>query len=79
MCSIMGLTDFNPDSFSTKMEEMLAIIRQVKEQFRDPVSIAAVRYEFKVCLVLVLCDSRVTFLGPGGPVHYLTLTSCSLS
>jgi hypothetical protein len=28
---------------------------------------------------LVLCDSRVTFLGPGGPVHYLTLTSCSLS
>ncbi|KAJ4434801.1 ATPase ASNA1 homolog [Periplaneta americana] len=36
MCSIMGLNDFNPDSFSAKMEEMLAIIRQVNEQFRDP-------------------------------------------
>jgi len=36
MCSIMGMTDFNPDSFSAKMEEMLAVIRQVNEQFRDP-------------------------------------------
>ncbi|PNF30769.1 ATPase ASNA1-like protein [Cryptotermes secundus] len=36
ICSIMGLADINPDSFSTKLEEMLAIIRQVNEQFRDP-------------------------------------------
>lgn len=35
---MMGLTEFNPDSFSAKMEEMLAIIHQVNEQFRDPVS-----------------------------------------
>lgn len=48
MCSIMGLTDFNPDSFSAKMEEMLAVIRQVNEQFRDPVSIGTVRYQFNV-------------------------------
>lgn len=48
MCSIMGLTDFNPDSFSTKMEEMLAIIRQVNEQFCDPVSTSAMKYQFKV-------------------------------
>jgi hypothetical protein len=44
----MGLSDFNPDSFSTKMEEMLAIIRQVNEQFRDPVSTSAMKYQFKV-------------------------------
>lgn len=53
MCSIMGLTDFNPDSFSAKMEEMLAVIRQVNEQFRDPVSIITVRYQFKVLWFLV--------------------------
>ncbi|XP_066996672.2 ATPase ASNA1 homolog [Anabrus simplex] len=34
--SVVGLTEFNPDSFSGKMEEMLGIIRQVNEQFRDP-------------------------------------------
>lgn len=53
MCSIMGLTDFNPDSFSAKMEEMLAIIRQVNEQFRDPVSIGTVRYQLNVLWFLV--------------------------
>jgi len=53
MCSIMGLTDFNPDSFSAKMEEMLAVIRQVNEQFRDPVSIVTVRYQLKVLWFLV--------------------------
>lgn len=53
MCSIMGLTDFNPDSFSAKMEEMLAVIRQVNEQFRDPVSTVTVRYQFEVLWFLV--------------------------
>jgi hypothetical protein len=53
----MGLTDFNPDSFSAKMEEMLAVIRQVNEQFRDPVSIVTAGYQFKFfgfwfCLVI---------------------------
>lgn len=67
MCSVMGLTDFNPDSFSAKMEEMLAVIRQVNEQFRDPVSIVTVRYQFKVlwfscfpfCIASFKCICRI--------------------
>lgn len=33
---MLGFANFNVDSFSSKMEEMLAVIRQVNEQFRDP-------------------------------------------
>lgn len=36
MSSILGMNDFNAESFTSKMEEMLGIIRQVNEQFKNP-------------------------------------------
>lgn len=34
--SLFGLTEFNSDMFSNKMDEMLTVIRQVNTQFKDP-------------------------------------------
>ena len=34
----LGLSEFNPDDMSSKLEDVLPVIRQVNEQFRDPVS-----------------------------------------
>lgn len=36
MSSMLGVNDFNAEMFSTKMEDMLSVIHQVNEQFRDP-------------------------------------------
>lgn len=36
MSGLFGMTEINSESFTTKLEEMLAIIKQINEQFRDP-------------------------------------------
>jgi len=33
---LLGMADFNPDQVSSRIEEMLPIIQQVNQQFRDP-------------------------------------------
>ncbi|XP_046387753.1 ATPase ASNA1 homolog [Ischnura elegans] len=33
--SLLSLDDFNPETFASKMEDLLAVIRQVNEQFHD--------------------------------------------
>lgn len=35
--SLLGISDFNPDQLSSRLEEMLPVIQQVNLQFRDPV------------------------------------------
>ena len=40
MGGLLGMQNFNADEMTSKLEEMLPVIREVNEQFRDPVSCA---------------------------------------
>ena len=37
---MLGTQDLNADEMTRKLEDMLPVIRQVNEQFRDPVSLS---------------------------------------
>jgi arsenite-transporting ATPase len=38
MAGMMGMAEMNADDMTRKLEEMLPVIRDVNEQFMDPVS-----------------------------------------
>ncbi len=40
VAGMLGMQEMNADEMTRKLEDMLPVIRQVNEQFRDPVSSA---------------------------------------
>jgi len=40
MASMLGMPDVNIDEMTKKLEEILPVIKQVNEQFKNPVSAA---------------------------------------
>lgn len=71
VAGILGMSDFNTDDMTRKLEEILPVIRQVNEQFRNPVRISddqnnclncfmANNHFVVVCIVFCL-SSSITF------------------
>ena len=42
MATMLGMPDVNTDEMTKKLEEILPVIKQVNEQFKNPVSAASV-------------------------------------
>ena len=40
MATMLGMPDVNTDEMTKKLEEILPVIKQVNEQFKNPVSLA---------------------------------------
>jgi len=41
MATMLGMPDVNTDEMTKKLEEILPVIKQVNEQFKNPVSVAS--------------------------------------
>ena len=48
VAGMLGMQELNADEMTRKLEDMLPVIRQVNEQFRDPV--CAFAYSFIKCI-----------------------------
>ena len=67
MAGMMGMAEMNADDMTRKLEEMLPVIRDVNEQFKDPVCIVMLffyRNQQDIHLILVTFKSnwfRISF------------------
>jgi len=48
MATMLGMPDINTDEMTKKLEEILPVIKQVNEQFKNPVS----RVSIVLCVLL---------------------------
>lgn len=71
VAGILGMSDFNTDDMTRKLEEILPVIRQVNEQFRNPVRISddqnnclncfTTNNHFVVICIVFCSSSSITF------------------
>lgn len=61
---LIGMSSINTDIFSNRLEEMLPIIQQINEQFKDPVILDFFLNSILVCLnyIIMRFQNRTTFV-----------------